>query len=122
MKLKFRKKTSVRTTSRLTKKIRIRKIVAGTAERPRLCVYRSNAHMYASIIDDTAGKTLVTTSSLKLDEKKSGKALAEAIGQQIAKLALEKKIEAVVFDRNGFVYHGRVKALADGARAGGLKF
>lgn len=121
MKLKFRKKTSARTVSRLTKKIRIRKIVAGTAERPRLCVYRSNSHMYASIIDDAAGKTLVTTSSLKL-EGKSGKALAEAIGQEIAKLATAKKIESVVFDRNGFVYHGRVKALADGARAGGLKF
>ncbi len=122
MKLKFRRKTSARTVSRLTKKIRIRKIVNGTAERPRLVVFRSNSHMYASIIDDVTGNTLVTTSSLTLKDKKSGKALAEAIGQAIAKAALEKKIESVVFDRNGFVYHGRVKALAEGARAGGLKF
>lgn len=122
MKLKLRRKTSARTVSRLTKKIRIRKIVNGTAERPRLVVFRSNAHMYASIIDDVTGNTLVTTSSLTLKDKKSGKALAEAIGQAIAKAALEKKIESVVFDRNGFVYHGRVKALAEGARAGGLKF
>lgn len=122
MRLKFRRKTSERQVARLTKKVRIRKIVNGTAERPRLCVFRSNSHMYASIIDDVTGNTLATTSSLVLKEKKSGKALAEAIGQQIAKLALDKKIEAVVFDRNGFVYHGRVKALAEGARAGGLKF
>lgn len=122
MKPKFRRKTSPRTVSRLTKKIRIRKIVNGTAERPRLCVFRSNAHMYASIIDDATGNTLVTTSSLTFKDKKSGKALAEAIGQEIAKAALSKKIESVVFDRNGFVYHGRVKALAEGARAGGLKF
>jgi len=122
VKLKFRRKTSERQVARLTKKVRIRKIVNGTPERPRLCIYRSNSHMYASIIDDVTGNTLATTSSLVLKDKKSGKALAEAIGQQIAKLALDKKIEAVVFDRNGFVYHGRVKALADGARAGGLKF
>lgn len=122
MKIKFRRKTNARQVARLTKKTRIRKIVNGTAERPRLCVFRSSRHMYASIIDDVTGNTLVTTSSLVLEDKKSGKALAESIGQSIAKLALAKKIESVVFDRNGFVYHGRIKALADGARAGGLKF
>lgn len=122
MKLKFRKKTSAKQVARLTKKVRIRKTVNGTTERPRLCVYRSGRHMYASLIDDVAGKTLLSTSSIKLDAKASGKEEAELVGKTIAKLALDKKIETVVFDRNGFVYHGRVKSLADGARAGGLKF
>lgn len=122
MKLKLRKKTAVKKTSRLTKKIRIRKTVNGTPERPRLCVFRSGRHMYAQLIDDVTGKTLASASSLALDDKKSGKALAESVGQAIAKVALEKQIKTVVFDRNGFVYHGRVKALADGARAAGLNF
>lgn len=122
MRLKFRRKTSTKRVARLTKKIRIRKIVNGTTERPRLCVFRSGRHMYAQIIDDASGNTLVATSSLGFDAKKTGKATAESVGQAIAKLAAEKKITSVVFDRNGFVYHGRVKALADGARAAGLLF
>jgi len=122
MRLKFRKKTATKRVARLTKKVRIRKIVNGTSERPRLCVFRSGKHMYAQIIDDASGETLAATSSLALDSKQSGKETAESVGKAIAKLALDKKISAVVFDRNGFVYHGRVKSLADGARAAGLNF
>jgi large subunit ribosomal protein L18 len=122
MKLKFRKKTSVRTVARLTKKIRIRKTVKGTDERPRLCVFRSGKHMYAQVINDVTGHTLVTSSSLVLKSETSGKDLAKAVGQEVAKLALEKNIKNVVFDRNGYIYHGRVQALAEGAREGGLNF
>ncbi|PWU13784.1 MAG: 50S ribosomal protein L18 [Bdellovibrio sp.] len=121
MRLKFHKKTSAKQINRLTKKIRIRKTVKGTAERPRLCVFRSGRHIYAQVIDDSVGRTLVEASSLGIDGK-SGKPLAEEVGQLVAKKALAKQINAVVFDRNGFVYHGRIKALADGARAGGLSF
>lgn len=122
MRLKFHKRTAAKEIARVTRKIRIRKTVKGTAERPRLCIFRSGKHMYAQLINDDTAQTLVATSSLIFEDKKSGKAKAEAVGQAIAKAAMAKKIESVVFDRNGFVYHGRVKALADGARAGGLKF
>jgi large subunit ribosomal protein L18 len=122
MKLKFSSKTSERQVARLTKKIRIRKTVKGTAERPRLCIFRSAKHVYAQVINDTTAKTLVSTSSLKLENDKSGKELAKLIGQEIAKAALAQGIKNVVFDRNGFIYHGRVQALADGAREGGLNF
>ena len=122
MKLKMSKHTSPRTQNRLTKKIRIRKTVKGTAERPRLCVFRSASHMYAQIIDDVKGTTLVSASSLEGELKETGKDLAKLVGQQIAKKALEKNIKSVVFDRNGYIYHGRVQSLADGAREGGLNF
>lgn len=122
MRLKLHKRTSVKQVSRLTRKIRIRKVVKGTAERPRLCIYRSGRHMYAQVINDATGQTIVATSSLELKQKLSGKEIAEAVGKDIAKKALEKNIKTLVFDRNGFIYHGRVKALADGARAGGLNF
>ncbi len=122
MKLKFRKTTSERTVARLTKKIRIRKTVKGTEERPRLCVFRSGKHMYAHVINDVTGNTLATASSLVLKTDKSGKELAKAVGQEIAKMAQAKNIKSVVFDRNGYIYHGRVQALADGAREGGLNF
>jgi large subunit ribosomal protein L18 len=122
MKLKFRKKTAERTVARLTKKIRIRKTVKGTDERPRLCVFRSGKHMYAQVINDVNGNTLVTSSSLVLKTDKSGKELAKAIGQEVAKQAIAKNIKNVVFDRNGYIYHGRVQALAEGAREGGLNF
>jgi large subunit ribosomal protein L18 len=122
MKLKFRKKTAERTVARLTKKIRIRKTVKGTDERPRLCVFRSGKHMYAQVINDVNGATLVTASSLVLKSDKSGKDLAKAVGQEVAKLAAAKNIKNVVFDRNGYIYHGRVQALAEGAREGGLNF
>ncbi len=112
--------------ARLRRKVRIRKKVNGTAERPRLCVYRSNAHIYAQLVDDTTGATIASASSLALSksgqECKPNKTGAEVVGREIAKLAKEKNVETVVFDRNGYIYHGRIKALADGAREGGLKF
>lgn len=122
MKLKFRKRTSTKSVARLTKKIRIRKTVNGTEERPRLCVFRSGKHMYAQIINDVTGKTVLAVSTLKSAEKMSGKQKAEWVGKEVAKQAIAKKITSVVFDRNGFIYHGRIKAVADGARAGGLNF
>ena len=121
MKLKVRKKTSVRKASRLKKKIRIRKTVKGTEERPRLCVFRSGKHIYAQVINDVNGQTLAAASSISM-EAKTGKELAKLVGQGVAKAALEMKIKNVVFDRNGFIYHGRVQALADGARESGLNF
>ena len=110
--------------SRQRRKIRIRKKVNGTAERPRLVVYRSNLHIYAQIVNDLEGATLV--SALSLSKTESGlhcnKSGAERVGKEIARLAKEKNISKVVFDRNGYIYHGRVKAVADGAREGGLEF
>lgn len=122
MKLKFTKQTAERTVNRMKKKIRIRKTVKGTDERPRLCVFRSNKHVYAQVINDDKGATLLASSSLKLEEKLSGVEMAKRIGQEIAKAALAQNIKNVVFDRNGYIYHGQVKALADGAREGGLNF
>ena len=121
--LRISKHTHSRKVNRVKKKIRIRKMVTGTAERPRLCVFRSNANMYAQIIDDVQGKTLLSSSSLKMDDKKlKGSEVAKQVGLEVAKLALAKNIKNVVFDRNGYVYHGRIKSLADGAREGGLNF
>lgn len=122
MKLKFRKHTSERKVARLTKKIRIRKKVKGTDERPRLCVFRSAKHMYAQLVNDTTGKTLLQVSSLSLKTDKSGKELAKLVGAEVAKAAISKNIKDVVFDRNGFIYHGRIQALAEGAREAGLNF
>jgi len=103
---------------------RIRRKLAGTSERPRLAVFRSVAHIYAQVIDDTAGKTLVSASSVDKDGKTSGGnvAAAKAIGKLVAQRAKEKGIKTVVFDRGGYQYHGRVKALADAAREAGLEF
>lgn len=109
-------------------KQRIRKKVFGTPERPRLTVYRSLHHIYAQIVDDTTGKTLVSSSSnLKelRDELKSVKKkmeISKLVGVHAAKKALSKNIQTVVFDRNGYRYHGKIKALAEGVREGGLKF
>ncbi|MBX2987372.1 MAG: 50S ribosomal protein L18 [Bdellovibrionaceae bacterium] len=121
MKVKIGKHTSDRTANRLKKKIRIRKTVQGTEERPRLCIYRSNKNVYAQVINDSKGMTLVSTSSLKM-EGVTGVEMAKKVGQEVAKAALAKNIKNVVFDRNGYIYHGQVKALADGAREGGLNF
>ncbi len=115
------KHTSERKVNRLKKKIRIRKTVNGTSERPRLCVFRSGKHMYAQIINDVEGTTLVAVSSLGKDDK-SGVDMAKAVGVEAAKAASAKNIKSVVFDRNGYLYHGRVKSLAEGAREGGLNF
>lgn len=105
---------------------RVRKKILGTPKRPRLVVYKSLNHIYAQIIDDLKGETLVTASSLsqKIRKKIKGKNIkdAYAVGELLAQKALVKKIERVAFDRGGYKYHGRVKALADGARKGGLKF
>jgi large subunit ribosomal protein L18 len=106
---------------------RIRKKISGTAERPRLAVHFSGKHVYAQVIDDDAGKTLIAASTMHKDVPGKGKtaanrATAEMIGKLIAERALGKKIDKVVFDRGGFQYQGKVKALAEAARAGGLKF
>ncbi|MBQ2801550.1 MAG: 50S ribosomal protein L18 [Lachnospiraceae bacterium] len=116
-----------RTEVRLKKHRRIRNRFSGTAERPRLAVFRSNNHMYAQIIDDTVGNTLVAASTLDKDvkaqvEKTNNVDAAACVGTAIAKKAIEKGIKEVVFDRGGFVYHGKVQALADAAREAGLEF
>jgi large subunit ribosomal protein L18 len=112
--------------SRQRRKVRIRKKISGTSERPRLVIYRSNLHVYAQIVDDLDGATLVATSTLSLAKSETGthcnKSGAEKVGMEIARMAKEKNISKVVFDRNGYLYHGRVKAVADGAREGGLEF
>ncbi len=116
-----------RTDIRRSKHRKIRNRFTGTPERPRLAVFRSNNHMYAQIIDDIAGNTLVAASTLEKDvkaelEKTNDTAAAAHLGTVIAKKALEKGIKAVVFDRGGFIYHGKIKVLADAAREAGLEF
>ena len=116
-----------RTEVRLSKHRRLRNRFAGTAERPRLAVFRSNNHMYAQIIDDTVGNTLVSASTLQKEvkaelENTDDVKAAEYLGTVIGKKAVEAGIESVVFDRGGYIYHGKVKALADAAREAGLKF
>ena len=110
--------------ARLKRHARVRGKISGTAETPRLCVYRSNANISAQIIDDVKGVTLVSASSLEKDFKLSGsnKESAKEVGKMIAERAVAKGITTVVFDRGGYVYHGRVSELAEGAREGGLKF
>ena len=115
-----------KTDSRMRRKQRIRKRVSGSTERPRLTVFRSNKHIYAQVVDDSASKSLVAASSLdkSLADAAQGqdkKGTAKTIGIALAKACLEKGIKSVVFDRNGYAYHGRVKELADGAREGGLE-
>ena len=111
---------------RMKRKTRIRKRLSGTSERPRLVVFRSNLHIYAQIIDDMTGSTLGQASTLVLskngDKVACNKAGAEKVGKEVARIAKEKNITQVVFDRNGYLYHGRIKAVADGAREGGLEF
>ena len=110
---------------RLRRKAHIRKKVEGSQERPRLSVYRSLSHIYAQVIDDVSGKTLAAASTLSpelKDGKGKKKELAKEVGKLVAKKCQEKQIAAVVFDRNGFMYHGRIAAVAEGAREGGLKF
>ena len=110
--------------ARLKRHARVRGKISGTAETPRLCVYRSNANISAQIIDDVKGVTLVSASSLEKDFKGNGgnKESAAVVGKMIAERAIAKGITNVVFDRGGYLYHGRVSELADGAREGGLKF
>ena len=116
-----------RSEVRVNKHRKLRNRFSGTAERPRLAVFRSNNHMYAQIIDDTVGNTLVSASTLQKDvkaelEKTNNVEAAAYLGTVIAKKAIEKGITSVVFDRGGFIYHGKIKALADAAREAGLNF
>ncbi len=116
-----------KTTSRHRRQGRVRKRVRGTDTKPRLCVFRSAKHIYAQVISDQGGKTLVSASTLSTElrngEAKAKKVeAAKQVGELVAKRCLEQSISQVIFDRNGFLYHGRVKALADAAREAGLKF
>jgi len=113
-----------RKSTRQKRRIRIRKKISGTPERPRLAVSFSNSNVYAQLIDDGAGKTLAAASTLdkSVGKRSANKDTAAQVGKLIAERAKEKKIEDVVFDRGGFIFHGKVKALADAARDGGLKF
>ena len=113
-----------RKATRQRRHLRVRTKISGTAECPRLCVYRSNTNLYAQIIDDVAGNTIVSCSTLDKDvkTKHANKEAAKEVGTLIAKKAIEKNIKTVVFDRGGYLYHGRVKALAEAARDGGLEF
>ena len=113
-----------RKMERARRHARVRRKISGTAERPRLCVYRSNTKLYVQVIDDVAGKTLVSASTLdkEVKTKYANKEAAKEVGALIAKRALEKNIKDVVFDRGGYIYHGVIKELADAARNGGLNF
>ncbi len=109
---------------RIKRRRRVRKKILGTPGKPRLAVFRSNRHIYAQLIDDTTGRTLASASSVESGVRAEGTVpkVAGAVGQLVAERAIEKGINQVVFDRGGFLYHGRVKSLADGAREGGLEF
>ncbi len=107
---------------RLKIKARVRGKISGTAERPRLTVFRSNKQIYAQVIDDEAGRTLANASSLKLEATGTKQEIAALVGKAVAEAALAAGVETVVFDRNGYLYHGRVKQLAEAAREAGLKF
>ena len=113
--------TTNKVERRIKIKYRIRKSVFGTAERPRMSVFRSNKQIYVQVINDTEGKTIVAASSLGMETMPKIQQ-AEKVGELIAAKALEAGVKAVVFDRNGYLYHGRVKSLADAARKGGLNF
>lgn len=119
-------KTNIKEVSRRKRIQRIRKKISGTVERPRLRIYKSSKHIYAQIIDDVSGNTMSAASSLNIETEMSEgfdkKAMSHKVGMLIAERAKEKGIEKVVFDRGGNLYHGRVKALSEGAREGGLNF
>ena len=119
--------TTLKRESRLKRKKRIRKTLSGNPERPRLSVFRSSRHIYAQIVDDVSGRTLAAASSLEQTSKEqkdldNNVAMARFIGKLVGERAVEKGIQSVVFDRNGFLYHGRVRAVAEGAREAGLDF
>ena len=113
-----------RQLERARRHARVRNKISGTAERPRLCVFRSNSNLYVQLVDDVAGNTLAQASTLdkEVKTKHANKEAAKEVGALIAKRALDKKIDTVVFDRGGYIYHGVVKELAEAAREGGLKF
>lgn len=125
MKLKFKKikKNKIKRLARERRHYRVRSKIVGSSKRPRLSCFRSNKHIYAQLINDEKGETLVSASDLELNQKGLTKTeKARKVGQLIAKKAKAKKITQVVFDRGGFKYHGRIKAVAEGARESGLKF
>src|SRR6476620_8776349 len=125
MATKIRRVTSTKQSVRFKRKKRIRGKVEGTLERPRLSVFRSNRHLYVQLVNDVKGHTLVAAASLEEELKdKTGATIdgAKMLGGLVAKRALAKNIAQIVFDRSGYIYHGRIKALADAAREGGLKF
>jgi large subunit ribosomal protein L18 len=122
MRIKIKKKWSERLKLRTKKRLKIRKKVHGDEVRPRLCVYKSSKNIYAQMIDDRTGNTLVSASTLQDKVSSKGKDAAGEIGKLIAERAKEKNITKAVFDRSGYVYHGRIKSLADGAREAGLQF
>jgi len=111
-----------KTLKRLRRKNRVRSQIQWTAQRPRLSIFRSNKGIYAQVIDDVSGVTLASYSDLKLEKTGTKTEVATKVGEEVAKLASAKGVKTVVFDRNGFAYHGRVKALADAARKAGLEF
>ena len=120
-------KTEQRVEARRRVRVRVREKIRGSASRPRLAVFKSGRHIYAQVIDDAAGRTVAQASSLDGDFKKEGKAganvaTARMVGKLVADRAKQKGIDRVVFDRGGYIYHGKVKALADAARDGGLEF
>lgn len=115
------------TTKKDNRRLRIRKSIrakiAGTSEKPRLSIFRSNTNIYAQLIDDVAGKTLVSASSVEVDNVKTANVeISKTVGQKLAEKAISNGISIAVFDRGGYLFHGKVKALAEGAREGGLKF
>ena len=122
IRIQMKKNSPLKLRKRLRNKARLRKKVFGVEERPRLVVFRSQKHIYAQLIDDSSGKVLAEANTLKLESDSGNRKGAEQIGQKMAESALNKKIQKVVFDRNGFIYHGRVKALAESARKAGLIF
>jgi large subunit ribosomal protein L18 len=122
MRVTIKRKWSDKLKLRMKKRLKIRKRVSGDEMRPRLCVYKSTKNIYAQMIDDSNGKTLVSASTLQDKVSGTGKAAAGEIGKLIAQRAKEKNITKAVFDRSGYLYHGRVKSLADGAREAGLQF
>jgi large subunit ribosomal protein L18 len=125
MATKIRRMTSAKQVVRFKRKLKIRSRIEGTLEKPRLSVFRSNKHIYVQLVDDVKGHTLVSASSLEEELKdKVGGTIdgAKTLGNLVAKRAIAKNISEIVFDRSGYLYHGRVRALADAAREGGLKF
>lgn len=122
IRIKIKKNNPLKLRKRLRNKARLRKKIYGTEERPRLVVFRSQKHIYAQLVDDMSGKVLATADTLKLGSEGMNCKGAEKAGEKIAGLALSKNIKKVVFDRNGFIYHGRVKVLAESARKSGLLF
>jgi large subunit ribosomal protein L18 len=114
--------TNVKQQGRMRRHRRVRKKVVGTPDRPRLAVYRSNRHIYAQVIDDVAGRTVASASTLGQGGKGDPKDQAKAVGKAVATAAKDAGVDIVTFDRGGFMYHGRVQAVAEGAREGGLEF